>query len=172
MPILKKAARHGYETTCDYPDVLNKRIHIQQRALACLVKALAHILQRELYTICISNLLRKKAKINHLQPHLEDSRHQELRSSPFWPSPVFRSQLVKDGESSSLKKEPLKTLRVLDPIKISPFVVPTIRKEAPTGNAIVGVNSLQAVTNHFPQVVGNQMTEAPEVSRRSPPFFQ
>ena len=31
----KNAARNGYENTCDYLDILNKRIYIQQRSLAC-----------------------------------------------------------------------------------------------------------------------------------------
>ena len=39
-----------------------------------------------------------------LQPHLGDSRCQELRNSPFWPTPLFKSQLVKDGEDFLLKK--------------------------------------------------------------------
>ena len=47
----EKAARHGYENACDYFEVLNKRILLQQRALASLSKSLAHILQRELYTM-------------------------------------------------------------------------------------------------------------------------
>ena len=65
---------------------------------------------------------------------------------------------------SSFKKAPLKTLRVLDPIKTSPFVVPTTtRKEAPTGNAPMGAIPLKAVTNRFSQVGGNQTSEAPEV---------
>ena len=42
-------------------------------------------------------------------------------------------QVSCEGRTSSSKKAPLKTLRVLDPT--SPFVVPTTRKEAPTGNA-------------------------------------
>ena len=64
-------------------------------------------------------------------------------------------------KTSSLKKAPLKTLRVLDPTKTSPFVVPTtIRKEAPTGNAPMGAIPLKAVTNCFPQVGGNQTQEA------------
>ena len=41
-------------------------------------------------------------------------------------------------KTSSSKKAPLKMLRVLDPIKTSPFVVPTTRKEASTGNAPMG----------------------------------
>ena len=64
-------------------------------------------------------------------------------------------------KTSFLKKAPLRTLRVLEPIKTSPFVVPTtIRKEAPTGNAPMGAISLKAATNRFPQVGGNQTQEA------------
>ena len=86
-----------------------------------------------------------------LQSHLGDSRHQELRNSPFWSSPIFKSQLVKDGEDFLLKKGTSK-----DPIKTSPFMVPTTtRKEAPTGNAPMGAIPLKEVTNRFPQVGGN-----------------
>ena len=53
----EKAARHGYGSACDYFEVLNKRILIQQRALACLSKSLDHILQRELYTMGNTGLL-------------------------------------------------------------------------------------------------------------------
>ena len=65
-------------------------------------------------------------------------------------------------KTSSLKKAPLKkTLRVLDTIKTSPFMVPTTtRKEAPTGNAPMGAIPLKAVTNCFPQLGGNQTQEA------------
>ena len=77
---------------------------------------------------------------------------------PFWPTLLFKSQLVKDREDFLLKKKaPLKNDRVLDPIKVSPFVVPTtIRKAAPTENAPMGVTPLKAVTNRFPQVGGKQ----------------
>ena len=52
----------------------------------------------------------------------------------------------------------------MDPIKTSPFVVPTTtRKEAATGNAPTGAIPLKAVTNRFPQVGGNQTQEAPGV---------
>ena len=61
-------------------------------------------------------------------------------------------------KTSSSKKAPLKTLRVLDPT--SPFVVPTTRKEAPTGNAPMGATPHKAVTNRFPQVEGNRTSEA------------
>ena len=46
------------------------------------------------------------------------------------------------------------SLRVLDPIKTSPFVVPTTRKEAPTGNVPMGATPHKA-TNHFLQAGGN-----------------
>ena len=54
-------------------------------------------------------------------------------------------------------------LRVLHPTKISPFVVPTIKKEAPTGNAPMGATPLKAVTNRFPQVGVNRISETPGV---------
>ena len=103
-----------------------------------------------------TGLLRKEAEMTLLQPHLGNSRCQELRNSPFWPTPLFKSQLVKDGEDFLLKKAPLKTLRVLYPIKTSTFVVPTTRKEAPTGNAPIGAIPHKAVTNRFPQVGGTE----------------
>ena len=94
----EKAARHGYDTACYYFEVLNKTILIQQRALACLSKSLAYILQRELYSMGNTGLLRCEDKMTLLQPHLGDTRRQELRNSPFWPSSLLKSQLVKEGE--------------------------------------------------------------------------
>ena len=47
----EKAAKHGYEQACEYLDIWNKSVLIQHRALTCLSKSLAHILQRELYTM-------------------------------------------------------------------------------------------------------------------------
>ena len=70
----EKAPRHGYEHACDYFEIMNKRILIQQRALACLSKSVASILQRELYTMGTTGLLRCEAEMTLLQPHLGDSR--------------------------------------------------------------------------------------------------
>ena len=99
-----------------------------------------------------------------LHPHMGESRRQELRNSPFWPSPLFKSQLVKDGEDFLLKKALTKTHGVLDPIKTSPFVVPTTtRKEAPTGNTPMGAIPPKAVTNRFPLTEENKTSEAPGV---------
>ena len=54
----ERAVRRGYDNACDYFEIMNKRILIQQRALACLSKSVAHILQRELYTMDNTGLLR------------------------------------------------------------------------------------------------------------------
>ena len=100
----ERAIRQGYESTCDYFELMEKRILIQQRALACLSKSVAHILQRELHTMGNTDLLRREAEMSLLHPHFGDSRRQELRNSPFWPTPLFKFQLVKDGEDFLFKK--------------------------------------------------------------------
>ena len=93
----EKAIRRGYESACDYFELMEKRILLLQRALACLSKSIAHILQRELYTMGNTGLLQREAEMTLLHPHLGDLRRQELRNSLFWPTPFFKSQLVKDG---------------------------------------------------------------------------
>ena len=70
----EKAARRGYEHSYEYFEIMNKRILIQQRALTCLSKSVAHILQREVYTMGNTALLRREAEMTVLQPHLGDSR--------------------------------------------------------------------------------------------------
>ena len=157
-----EAAKRGYEQVCEYMDFWNKTVLIQHRALTCLSKSLAHILQRELYSMGNTGLLRREAEMTLLQPQLGETRCQELRNSSFWDPSLFQSQLVKEGGDFLLKKAPLKTLRVLHPTRISPFVVPT-RKEAPTGNAPMGATPHKAVTNRFPQEGGNRTSEAPGV---------
>ena len=73
----EKAAKCGYEQACEYLDLWNKTVLIQHRALTCLSKSLAHILQRELYTMGNTGLLRREAKITLLQPHLGETRRQK-----------------------------------------------------------------------------------------------
>ena len=51
-----------------------------------------------------TGLLRQEVEMTLLQPHLGDLRRQELRNLPFWPSPLFKSQLVKGGEDFLFKK--------------------------------------------------------------------
>ena len=110
-----------------------------------------------------TGLLRREAEITLLQPQLGETRHQELRNSPFWHLSLFKSKPVKEGEDFLLKKGTSKDSQGLGPIKTSPFVVPTTRKEAPTGNTPMGALPHKAVTNHFPQTEGNQTSEAPGV---------
>ena len=117
----ERAVRCGYDNACDYFEIMNKRILIQHRALACLNKSVAHILQRELYTMGNTGLLRREAEMTLLQPHLGDSRHQELRNSPSCPSPLFKSQLVKDGEDFFLKKGTPKDSKGFGPYQNEPF---------------------------------------------------
>ena len=45
----KRAAKCGYEQPCEFLDIWNKTVLIQHRALTCLSKSLAHILQSELW---------------------------------------------------------------------------------------------------------------------------
>ena len=85
----EKAAKRGYEQACEYLDLWNKTVLIQHRALTCLSKSLAHILQRELYSMGNTGLLRHEAEMILLQPHSGETRHQELRNSPFWHSSLF-----------------------------------------------------------------------------------
>ena len=158
----EKAAKRGHEEVAEYMDFWNKTVLIQHKALTCLSKSLAHILQRELYSMANTGLLRREAEMTLLQPQLGEMRCQELRNSSFWDPSLFESQLVKEGEDFLLKKAPQKTLRVSHPTRISPFVVPT-RKEAPTGNAPMGATTHKAVTNRFPPEGENRTSEAPGV---------
>ena len=59
---LEKAARLGYEEVCEYLEIWNKTILIQQRGLAFLSKSLTNIPLRELYTMGNTGLLRHEAK--------------------------------------------------------------------------------------------------------------
>ena len=99
----EKAIRRGYESACDYFELMEKRILILQRALACLSKSIAHILQRELYTMGNTGLLQREAEMTLLHPHLGDLRRQELRNSLFWPTPFFKVSIGQRW-TSSLKR--------------------------------------------------------------------
>ena len=155
----EKAAKREYEEVAEYMDFWNKTILVQHRALTCLSKSLAHIFQRELYSMANTGLLRREAEMTLLHPQLGETRHQELRNSSFWGSSLFEFQLVKEGEDFLLKKGTSKDSQGSHPTRISPFVVPT-RKEAPTGNAPMGAIPLKAVTNPFPREEENPTSEA------------
>ena len=100
----ERAIKNAYETTRDYMDIWDKRIQIQQRALACQSKAMTHMLCRNLHVIVCAGLMRRDAEMTNLHPDLGETRRQELRNSPFLPSPLFHSQLVQEGEEFLLKK--------------------------------------------------------------------
>ena len=68
-----------------------------------------------------TGLLRREAEMTLFQPHLGDSRRQELRNSPFWPTPLLRSKLVKDGEDFLLKKGTPKDSQGFGPYQNKPF---------------------------------------------------
>ena len=93
----EKAARRGYEQACEYLEIWNKTILIQQTALACLSKSLAHILQRELYTMDNTGLLRREGEMILLQPHLENTRHHELRNLPFFAVLIVQVSISQGG---------------------------------------------------------------------------
>ena len=130
----EKAAKHGYEQACEYLDLWNKTVLIQHRALTCLSKSLAHILQRKLYTMGNTDLLRCEAEMTLLQPHLREMRRQELRNSPFLHSSLFKFQLVKEGEDFLLKKGTSKDSQGFGPYQNKPFRGPhnkRLLQEAP-----------------------------------------
>ena len=98
------------------------------------------------------------------QPHLGDPRHQELRNSPFWPTPLFRSQLVKDGQHFLLKKGTPKDSQGFGPYQNKPFRGPHHnRKRGSYRKSPCGAIPPKAVINRFPPVGGNRTTEASEV---------
>ena len=117
----EKAAERGCQAACEYLDPWNKTILIQHRVLTCLSKSLAHILQRELYSMGNTGLLRREAEMTLLHPHLGETRCQELRNSPFWHSSLFQSQIVKEGEDFLLKKGTSKDSQVFAPYQNKPF---------------------------------------------------
>ena len=124
----EKAARCGYKEACEYLEIWNKTILIQQRALACQSKFLAHILQRELYTMGNTGLLRREAEMTLLQLHLGNTRRQELRNLSFWPSSLFNSQLVKEGEDFLLIKGASKDSQSFGPYQNKLFRSPHNKK--------------------------------------------
>ena len=85
-------------------DIWDKRIQIQQRALACQSKAMTHMLRRNLHVMVCAGLMRRDAEMTNLHPDLGETRRQELRNSPFLPSPLFHSHLVQEDEELLLKE--------------------------------------------------------------------
>ena len=145
----EKAAKCGYEQACEYLDLWNKTVFIQHRALTCLSKSLAHIFQRELYTMGNTGLLRSEAEMTLLQPHLGETRRQELRNAPFWHSSLFKSQLVKEGEEFLLKKGTSKDSQGFAPYQNKPFRGPHNKKRGSYRKRPYGGNSSQSSNQSF-----------------------
>ena len=141
----EKAAKRGYEQACEW----NKTGLIQHRALTCISKSLAHILQRELYTMGNTRLLRREAETTLLQPHLGEKRHQKLRNSPFWHSSLFKSQLVKEGEDLLVKKGTSKDFQGFAPYQNKPFRGPHNKKRGSYRKRPYGGNSSQSSNQSF-----------------------
>ena len=144
----EKAAKHGYEEVAEYMDFWNKTVLIQHRALTCLSKSLAHILQRELYSMANTGLLRREAEMTLLHPQLGETRRQELRNSSFWDPSLFESQLVKEGENFLLKKGTSKDSQGFAPYQNKPFRGPH-KKRGSYRKRSYGGNSSQSSNQSF-----------------------
>ena len=68
-----------------------------------------------------TGLPRVEAEMTLLQPHLGETRRQELRNSLFWQSSLFKSQLVKEGEDFLLKKGISKDSQGFAPYQNKPY---------------------------------------------------
>ena len=71
----ERASKCGYEQVCEYLDMWNETVPNQHRALTCLSKSLV-IYSRGSYTLWVT-----PAEITMLQPHLGETRRQQLRNS-------------------------------------------------------------------------------------------
>ena len=145
----EKAAKRGYEEVAEYMDFWNKTVLIQHRALTCLSKSLAHVLQRELYSMANTGLLRREAEMTLLHPQLGETRRQELRNSSFWDTSLFESQLVKEGEDFLLKKGTSKDSQGFAPYQNKPFRGP-LKKRGSYRKRPYGGNSSQSSNQSFP----------------------
>ena len=111
-----------------------------------------------------TGLLRREAEVTLLQPHLGDFRRQKLRNSPVWPTPLFKLQLVKDGEDFLLKNDTRNDSQCFGPNQNKPFHGPHHNKKRGSyRKRPYGGNSSQSSKKSFFQVGGNRTTEASEV---------
>ena len=76
---------------------------------------------------------------------------------------LFNFQLVKEGEDFLLKKGTSKDARGFGPYQNKPFRGPQNKKRGSYRKRPYGATPLKAVTNRFPQVGGNRISEAPGV---------
>ena len=84
-----------------------------------------------------------------LQPHLAETRCQELRNLPFWHSSLFKSQLVKEGEDFLLKKVTSKDCQGFRLYQNKPFCGPHNKKRGSYRKRPYGINSSQSSNQSF-----------------------
>ena len=137
---------------------------MQQRALAYQSKALSHMLQRELYTMGNSVLIRQRRRNVPSATQFwryQTSATEELSICSY----SFVAFSTGEGLTLGWRRVPPqesnpKTLSSSSPIKTSPFVfLSTTRKEVPSGYAPTGNNSMQAAISHFPAAGETGTTE-------------
>ena len=75
-----------------------------------------------------TGLLRHEAEMTLLQPHIGETRRQELRNPPFWHSSLLKSQLVKEKEDFLLKTDTSKDSQGFVPYQNKPFRGPHNKK--------------------------------------------
>ena len=109
-----------------------------------------------------TGLLRSEAEMTLVQPHLADTKRQELRNLPFWPSSFFKSQLVKEGEDFLLKKGTSKKSQGFKPYKNKSFHGPRSKKRGSYRKRPFRGNSSESSNQSFSSG-GNRETEAPRV---------
>ena len=110
-----------------------------------------------------------------LHPHLGETRHQELRNSPFWHSSLFQSQLVKEGEDFLLIKGTSKDSQGFAPYQNKPFCGPHKRllQEMPRQSSYQSFSSGRGKPKFRDSKGRFLLQNLPQsTSRRSPPFFQ
>ena len=149
VPILRKQQSADMRKSLSTWISGTRQFLFKHRALTCLSKSLAHILQRELYSMANTGLLRREAEMTLLHPQLGETRRQELRNSSFWGSSLFESQLVKEGEDFLLKKGTSKDSQGFVPYQNKPFRGPH-KKRGSYRKRPYGGNTSQSSNQSFP----------------------
>ena len=116
---------------------------------------MTHLLRQDLHVMVCAGLMRRDAEMTNLHPDLGETRRQELRNSPFLPSPLFHSQLVQEGEEFLLKKGSSKSQ---SQTKIGPFVAlreaEDVTENTPMDNLSLVVQPLQTEVVSVAEVAG------------------
>ena len=137
----EKAARNGYEKPVTIYLSWIRWFLFNREPYPVKIRPYPHSPERNVSYGQLWVLIRPEVEVTH-----RNWRH-EPRNSPFCP-PLFLFSIGQGGRSFPLRKAPLRTVRVLNSVKTSLFLIPaTTRKEEPTGNASMGVNPLQSFSS-------------------------